>query len=186
VLFLEAHAKGTQNYICNPSSEGKAVWVLVSPQATLFAPDGGELNRQVITHFLSPVPNAGTPAPYGCTQSSATGEISCPTWQSSLDSSAVWGGKAGSINAGSDASCAHSGAVPCLLLSAVATRRDGVSSDLLEKTTFVQRLNTEGGAAPAGACTVGDQALMPYSADYFFYKAAHEESDEEHHADGAP
>jgi hypothetical protein len=45
------------------------------------------------------------------------------------------------------------------------------------ETTFVQRLNTSGGVAPAPStgCTqstdVGKMALVPYTADYFFYKA---------------
>lgn len=184
VLFLATHANGTQNYTCQPSSNGKGAWVFFSPQATLFVPVGERFQRQVTTHFLTPVPNAVTTPPAGCTQSAANGEVSCPTWQSSLDSSAVWGSKTGSISAGSNASCPNSGAIPCLLLSAVATRRDPDSSDMLGRTTFVQRLNTEGGAAPAGACTVGDQALVPYSADYLFYKAEHEEFDGEHHEDG--
>lgn len=177
VLFLATHAHGTQNYICEPSSNGKGAWVFLSPQATMFVRISDRLNRQVTTHFLSPVPYADAPSPSGCTESAATGEISCPTWQSSLDSSAVWGAKVGSIKAGSDASCPNSGSIPCLLLSAVATRRDRDSFDLLGKTTFVQRLNTQGGSAPAGACTVGDQALVPYSADYHFYKAEQVDSD---------
>jgi hypothetical protein len=185
VLFLTAHAKGTQNYVCQPSSNGRTGWVFFSPQATLSVPVGDRFHRQITTHYLSPIPGTISRVPSGCSQSAKTGEVSCPTWQSSLDSSEVWGAKAGSIHAGSDASCPNSAAIPCLLLSAVATRRDPESSDLLGKTTFVQRLNTEGGAPPAGSCKVGDEALVPYSADYLFYKAGHEASDPGHEADGA-
>jgi len=46
---------------------------------------------------------------------------------------------------------------------------------LLTKTTFIQRLNTNGGSAPATGCLVtgdvGRQVLVPYSADYFFFRA---------------
>jgi hypothetical protein len=185
VLFLATHAQGTQNYICEPSSNGKAGWVFFSPQATLFAPLGNRSDRQAATHYLSPIPGATSPAPAGCAWSAATGEVSCPTWQSSLDSSEVWGEKEGSIQAGSDASCPNSGAIPCLLLGAAATRRGPEGSDLLAKTTFIQRLNTEGGSAPAGACSAGDEALAPYSADYYLYKAEAGESERAHPANGA-
>ena len=47
----------------------------------------------------------------------------------------------------------------------------------LTKTTFVQRLNTKGGSAPANPVTgclvstdVGHHVLVPYSADYFFLR----------------
>jgi hypothetical protein len=44
----------------------------------------------------------------------------------------------------------------------------------LSKTTFVQRLNTNGGAAPANGCStstdVGNQALVPYTADYYLFR----------------
>jgi len=48
----------------------------------------------------------------------------------------------------------------------------------LAKTTFIQRLNTRGGSAPVdntgclSAGDVGHQLLVPYQADYFFYRAA--------------
>jgi len=47
--------------------------------------------------------------------------------------------------------------------------------DTLTKTTFVQRLNTRGALAPSTGCAspsnVGNQAFVPYTADYFFYAA---------------
>jgi hypothetical protein len=172
VLFLTTHASGTQNYICEPSANNKGTWVFISPQATLFVPGTGQMRRQIATHFLSPVPDATAASP-GCTLSQETGTISCPSWQSSIDSSVVWARKLGSVNAGSDASCPNTGAIPCLLLGKVATRSERDGSALLAKTTFIQRLNTQGGAAPVGACTVGDQALVPYAADYSFYAEDH-------------
>ena len=40
---------------------------------------------------------------------------------------------------------------------------------LFLNTTFVQRLNTNGGAAPTTSCSVGQTQLVPYTADYYFY-----------------
>ena len=38
--------------------------------------------------------------------------------------------------------------------------------------THIQRVNTVGGNAPAGAGTVtGETASVPYTAEYFFYRA---------------
>ena len=176
-LFLTAHAIGTQNYICLPSTSGSSnAWAFFSPQATLSVTLLSRFTQQVVTHFLSPVPGVNSSAPSACTLSSETGEVNCPTWQSSLDSSAVWGGKVGSITAGSDASCPNTGAIPCLLLKAVSTRRGQNDFGLLTKTTYIQRLNTTGGSAPTSSCKVGDQALVPYQADYSFYAAEPEGS----------
>ena len=58
------------------------------------------------------------------------------------------------------------GKIPLLLLQAVAN-----TGDRLGEMTYVQRLNTSGGVAPAGTCTPGDHAAVPYSADYFFWKS---------------
>src|SRR5262249_9664140 len=78
-LFLKADVEGTQNYVCLPTATGSA-WTFFSPQATGYLNlnwFGGEIRRQVITHFLSPnLAEGGTPR---------------VTWQSSFDSSAVWG-----------------------------------------------------------------------------------------------
>jgi hypothetical protein len=45
----------------------------------------------------------------------------------------------------------------------------------MTKVTFIQRLNTQGGSAPADGCStaadVGKQALVPYTADYYFFRA---------------
>ena len=43
--------------------------------------------------------------------------------------------------------------------------------NLLAKATFIQRLNTRGGAVPTTACTAGQTQLVPYTADYFFFRA---------------
>ena len=60
--------------------------------------------------------------------------------------------------------------IPWLLLSAKSTTA-GRFGDHLTKTTFIQRLNTRGGVAPAGTCAAGAQTAVRYSADYAFWVA---------------
>jgi hypothetical protein len=62
------------------------------------------------------------------------------------------------------------GAIPWLLLQAVSNAGHGVFA----RTTFIQRLNTVGGVAPttgADAAHVGQEVRVPYTADYYFYRA---------------
>ena len=67
-------------------------------------------------------------------------------------------------------------AVAWLLLDEVGVQEGPTGGDTLTKTTFVQRLNTTGGLAPETGCSsltdVGNQAFVPYTADYFFYQKA--------------
>ena len=55
--------------------------------------------------------------------------------------------------------------------------------DTLTATTFIQRVNTFGGVAPSDGCSgltdVGKKAFVPYEADYFFYKDAESDADDE-------
>lgn len=64
-------------------------------------------------------------------------------------------------------------AIPWLKLSAASTNA-GAEGDRLVATTFVQRLNTVGGLAPAASqcdtTTVGALAEVPYTADYYFWR----------------
>jgi len=63
-----------------------------------------------------------------------------------------------------------SNAIPWLILSAVSTNTIGPG--IFERTTYVQRVNTTGGLAPANAPTqLGQEARVPYTAEYFFYRA---------------
>jgi hypothetical protein len=57
------------------------------------------------------------------------------------------------------------GSVPWLLLQEVSTGGSGT----LSQTAFVQRLFTDGGAAPGPGCDAGDTLVVPYGADYYFY-----------------
>jgi hypothetical protein len=172
-IFLAGRGVGTQGYICLPTSAGFSWTVGGSrPEATLFSRAPGH-NVQIMAHFLSPVtsPNefAPNPLPFGS-----------PTWQSSADSSKVWGQALNSIPADSDPSCPHPHAIGCLLLQSIGSEKGPAGGTILTSTTFVQRLNTQGGSAPATDCSiasdVGKQTLVPYSADYYFFRQTNKAS----------
>jgi len=59
------------------------------------------------------------------------------------------------------------GNIASLLLETVTT-----TPGRLGHTTWIQRLNTTGGVAPAGTCTPGATTAVPYTADYFFWRAS--------------
>jgi hypothetical protein len=169
--FLVGHAQGTQGYVCLPTSEGSsdASWTInnARPEATLFANVFGQ-QVQIITHFLSPVtkPNKFAPNPL------AFGNA---TWQSSFDTSKVWAQTQHAVQPSADiASCPNTGSIACLLLQVIGADAGPTGGNFLTQTTFIQRLNTKGGSAPATGCSVasdvGKQALVPYSADYFFFR----------------
>ena len=64
-------------------------------------------------------------------------------------------------------------AIAWLTLPMAGVQEGPTGGDTLTKTTFIQRLNTSGGLAPADGCAsledVGAKAFRPYTADYFFY-----------------
>ena len=178
--FLVGHALvGTQGYVCLPKGTG-ASWTVkgARPEATLFTTVFGK-DFQIITHFLSPDTNPNEAAPNPLPFGSAT-------WQSSFDSSKVWAQVPLSnsttppspalIPAGSDPSCPNTGSIACLLLQSIGSLQGPTGGKFLTQTTFVQRLNTEGGSAPddADGCgsttNVGNQRLVPYTADYYFFR----------------
>jgi len=83
-----------------------------------------------------------------------------PVWTSVRDGS--------SVTAAAQANSPVEGAIPQLLLKATANRGPGIFAAV----TYIQRLNTTGGVAPAGACTDGTTVSVPYTADYAFWVAA--------------
>lgn len=161
--FLVGRAVGTQNYVCLPSGDGFK-FTLFTPQATLFSDDHEELT----THSFSPNPSENPP-PAG---QIGEGTIRA-TWQHSRDSSIVWA-KLVSGESSVDPNFVRQGAIPWLLLRATGAKRGPTGGAILTQTTFVQRLNTFGGVAPSSGCAkasdVGNQAFVPYTADYFFYR----------------
>ena len=162
--FLKGEAQGTQNYVCAPSAASPTgvAYVLFTPEATLFSDDDG---GQIITHFFSPNPDPRDPntnpavvAPEGAIRA---------TWVHSHDGSSVW------AKLHPNGAAVVEGAVAWLLLDAVGVEDGPTGGDILAKTTFVQRVNTTGGLAPKSGCSspdnLGNQAFIPYTADYFFY-----------------
>ncbi len=168
--YLATRGVGTQGYVCLPSGSG-ASWTVnnARPEATLFTNVFG-VAFQVITHFLSPVQNPNDVGP-------KPPRFGDATWQSSFDSSKVWAQKTNAITAGTDDSCPNNGAIDCLLLQTIGSEQGPTGGRTLMQTTFIERLNTKGGSAPATGCStaadVGKQTLVPYSADYHFFRADH-------------
>jgi len=83
-----------------------------------------------------------------------------PTWEATDGSKVV----AARINGCTP----ERGAIPWLLLGATSTSDYG----RFGRTTHIQRVNTIGGTAPAEAgAFVGDEARVPYTTEYYFYRA---------------
>jgi hypothetical protein len=162
-VFRVGHGFGTQNYVCAPSvtSATGFAFALFTPQATLFD-DAGD---QLTTHFFSPNSDPGVKPP-------EAGAIRA-TWEDSRDTSRVW---AAVLQQSTDANFVRPGAVAWLLLQTSGVAAGPNGGDRLTKTTFIQRVNTVGGLAPASGCStfedLGRKAFVPYSADYFFYTQA--------------
>ena len=156
-VFLAGYAEGTQNYVCLPQKKGSR-WVFLGPQATLFHTLGGTIIDQISTHFLSANPLEGGTAR--------------PTWQDSFDTSRVW---ARARASSTDPNYVEAGAIPWLLLEAAGAALGPTGGGTLAQTTFIHRLNTTGGVAPATGCgenaNVGAVALVPYTTEYYFYRA---------------
>jgi len=94
----------------------------------------------------------------------ASGEIGThyagPTWETNSGSKVV--------GAVAKRCPADLKSIPWLLLRVVSVEGPG----LLHDATFIQRINTVGGNAPAAPGTVvGEEANVPYTAEYLFYRA---------------
>ncbi len=122
--------------------QADGTWLFTDPEATLYKTTG--VPKPIGTHFLN----------------FATG---LPVWQLK-DESSVEAARTQTASGGT-------GNIAWLLLQAVTTTA-GSDGDRLTSTTWVQRLNTSGGVAPAETCVPGDRIAVPYSADYFFWRAA--------------
>jgi hypothetical protein len=91
-----------------------------------------------------------------------------PTWEAN-DGSTVVGAKVAAY-------AADPNSIPWLLLRAVSHSGNG----RMTRVTYVQRLDTVGGNAPANGCDathVGDVARVGYTATYFFYEASQDGDD---------
>ncbi|MNC92134.1 hypothetical protein D3C83_85060 [compost metagenome] len=90
----------------------------------------------------------------------------------SHDGSAVW---AKLVQPSTDPNYVAPGAVPWLKLEKAGVAAGSTGGALLADTTFILRVNTDGGLAPAAGCSaatdLGAIALVPYSTDYLFFRA---------------
>jgi hypothetical protein len=122
--------------------QANGTWLFTDPEATLYKTAG--VPKPLGTHFLN----------------FATGR---PVWRLE-DGSSVEAARTATVSGGT-------GNIAWLLLHAVVTTA-GSDGARLAGTTWVQRLNTSGGVAPAGTCAPGDRIAVPYSAGYSFWRAA--------------
>jgi hypothetical protein len=117
-------------------------WSFAGPEAVLFADAGG--TAVVGIHYAGPE---------GPTR---------PVWQSVTGSVVVGEG----LNP--QRCTVDPEAIPWLRLTAVWSEGPGV----FKGVTYIQRVNTVGGKAPTVSGGVaGEMARVPYTAEYFFYKA---------------
>lgn len=168
VPFLKGAATGTQNYACTTAGAGFA-WVLFTPEATLV----NRADKQIITHFFSP--DLDPRDPNTDPQVVARGAIRA-AWQA-RDSSTVWAKLSPPSQPSFDPHFVRENSVPWLLLETTGVQEGPTGGDLLMQTTFIQRVNTNGGLAPKDGCAtladVGKKAFVPYTADYFFFTSAY-------------
>ena len=83
-----------------------------------------------------------------------------PSWESTQDGSLVTAKAIGTSPV--------TGSIAQLLLQSTSNRGDGIFG----KVSYIQRLNTRGGAAPAGTCTDGATVGVHYTANYRFFTPA--------------
>jgi hypothetical protein len=128
--------------------QANGTWLFTDPEATLYRT--AHTRKPIGSHYLN----------------FATGR---PVWRFK-DGSSVEAARYATAPGGA-------GNIALLLLQSIVTTT-GPDGDRLTDTTWVQRLDTGGGVAPAGVCTPGDTKAVPYSADYSFWKAKASGGDE--------
>jgi hypothetical protein len=144
-LLLHFAGDGTQDYMCQANTTDAG-----APYTwQLVTPDAKLLDchNQVVGHHFASEAGAGF-----------------PEWQTS-DGAFVIGKKHSQFTPDGGST-----SIVWLLINAV----DGGGSGPLSMTDFVQRLNTDGGLAPATGCSpdggdVGQTTNVGYTADYYFY-----------------
>ncbi|HTA19432.1 MAG TPA: DUF3455 domain-containing protein, partial [Polyangia bacterium] len=149
-LKFRAHGRGTQNYAC----------VATTAPATDGGTADGGADAGVTTYAWGPA----TPAAnlYDETNTQIGTHFAGPTWMSSVDGSDAVGSKVASV------ASTETNAIPWLLLKVTEHMGSGVFMDV----TYVQRLDTANGVAPATGCdaaTVNTTVAVDYTADYYFY-----------------
>ncbi|HXG64508.1 MAG TPA: DUF3455 domain-containing protein [Blastocatellia bacterium] len=107
--------------------------------------------------FVGPVANLYADANY---RGKVGTHYAGPTWESNSGSNVVARRLAGCTP--------EPTAIPWLLLEAVSTDGPGIFS----RVTYIQRVNTTGGLAPtAPGSAIGEEKGVPYTTEYYFYRA---------------
>ena len=90
-----------------------------------------------------------------------------PRGRTPRDTSTVWARATGFATVDPNA-------IQWLRLQTAGVQVGPTGGGTLAVTTFIQRVNTVGGLAPATGCDnpkdIGRKAFVPYAADYVFYK----------------
>jgi hypothetical protein len=149
-LKLHDHAIGAQVYTCTPSSTGGA--------GGSGAGGAGGSGATTYSWVLKQPDAVLYDSSFAMVGTHGLG----PNWTSTVDGSVVNGMKVAGVNS------TATGAIQWLLLQASSNTGTGAFSDV----SYVQRLNTAGGVAPATGCdatTSGTDTRIPYSADYYFF-----------------
>jgi hypothetical protein len=145
-LMARLHAEGTQIYTC-----------------TATGGDGGSDAAPAYGWTLK-APNAKLyDANSNCAEVGT--HFAGPTWKSSVDGSSVAGTRLASSTS------PNTNSIALLLLQAMSHAGEGMFTNV----TYIQRLDTKGGNAPADGCsaaTVGMETAVSYSANYYFYSGA--------------
>lgn len=144
VLQLSVAARGVQIYECRATAGGRHEWAFVAPEAELLDAGG----RTVGQHGAGPhwTFDSGTPQAArfpGRVTARVTGRADAP----------------------------RAGAIPWLRLESPVATPSAAPADGGDLRS-IQRINTNGGLAPADRCEPADagrRARVPYTADYLFY-----------------
>jgi len=162
---------GTQGYVCLPRPQallplpGPSTRLAPKPLFLLVSSTG--LRRQSHTS-LAPIPTPIRPPQTHYPSAAQRGRV--PSIAARCGHN-----RCRRFPLGSDQSCPNVGAIACLLLQSIGSEAGLAGAKFLTQTTFIQRLNTQGGSAPATGCSVlsdvGKQTLVPYTADYYFFHA---------------
>jgi len=144
----------------SPLPDLTACPALGAPEGSTLLLHGFGIGVQIY-HWNGTSWGAATPAATIYADAAGNGQIAThfagPSWQSNSGSKVV-----GTVI---NRCTPDLGSIAWLSLSAVPTG-DGLFADV----TFIQRLNTVGGNPPSTPGVLGQEARIPYTADYLFYK----------------
>jgi hypothetical protein len=133
---------------------------LAAPEGSTLVLHGFGIGVQIY-HWNGTSWGVATPAARIYADAGGQGQIAThfagPSWQSNSGSKVV-----GTVL---DRCTPDAASIAWLSLSAVPT-----GSGIFAKVTFIQRLNTVGGNPPSTPGVIGQEAKVPYTADYLFYQ----------------